>query len=70
VILAAMDKAISLKPDNPEYYGLRADYLKYERDDEAIGDLSRAIVLCRETDCFSLPSYYEKRAELYRDAGK
>ena len=64
--------AISLKPENPEYYRIRAYYFNLLRndDDNAISDMSRAIVLCRETDCSSLAVYYEKRADLYRDTGK
>ncbi|MEI8172764.1 MAG: hypothetical protein WCH07_04670 [Deltaproteobacteria bacterium] len=64
--------AISLKPDNPEYCRKRAYYFKVLRDDDdnAISDMSRAIVLCRETDCSSLAAYYENRAEFYSYAGK
>jgi hypothetical protein len=61
--------AIALKPDNPEYYAQRSYYYS-EDDDKAISDISRAIVLCRETDCSGLGGYYEHRAGLYRDLGK
>ncbi len=61
--------AISLKPDNPEYYAKRSNYYS-EDDDKAISDISRAIVLCREADCSELGGYYENRANLYSDMGK
>jgi len=72
LIIEALTSAISLKPDNPEYYSQRAHYyrvLRYD-DDNAGSDMSRAIVLCRETNCGMLDSYYEKRAEIYLEAGK
>jgi tetratricopeptide (TPR) repeat protein len=68
-IFETINHAISLKPENPEYYAKRSHYYG-EDDDKAISDISRAIVLCRETDCSSLAYYYEKRADLYRNAGK
>jgi hypothetical protein len=68
-IINDINFAISLKPDNPEYYAKRSNYYG-EDDDKAISDISRAIVLCRETDCSALGGYYENRADLYRDVGK
>lgn len=71
-VFEAINIAISLQPSNPEYYRQRADYFQSLRDDEdsAISDMSRAIVLCRETDCSSLSDYYEKRGRFYQDTGK
>lgn len=71
-IFESINIAISLKPDNPEYYRQRADYFRSLRDDydSAVSDMSRAIVLCRETSCSSLAHDYERRAEFYRDTGK
>jgi len=63
-----INRAISLKPDNPEYYAKRSHYYS-EDDDKAISDISRAIVLCRETDCSELGGYYENRAGFYSNAG-
>jgi hypothetical protein len=70
-----LNRAISLKPDNPQYYEKRAYYfsdLCQDADviDNAISDISRSIVLCRETDCRMLSSYYSYRAEFYNFAGK
>lgn len=61
--------AISLKPDNPNYYSQRSKY--YDKDyNNAISDISRAIVLCREAGCSMLDLYYAERAILYFSAGK
>ena len=71
-IFEAINFAISLKPDNPEYYRQRAAYFKSLLDDDnrAISDMSRAIVLCRDAGCSALAYDYEKRAEFYRDTGE
>jgi tetratricopeptide (TPR) repeat protein len=71
-IFESLDSAISLKSDNPKYYSQRSHYyLALRADyDNAGSDMSRAIVLCRETDCNDLPFYYEARADIYMQAGK
>jgi len=72
-ILADLNRAISLKPDNPEYYLKRSNYYGVAGNyDNAISDISRAIVLWRETDhsLIGIASYYRARADLYSFAGK
>jgi tetratricopeptide (TPR) repeat protein len=71
-----LNRAISLKPDNPEYYIKRAEYCSDFRGyidytiDNAISDISKVIVLYRAADHYHLSLYYLERARLYESADK
>jgi tetratricopeptide (TPR) repeat protein len=63
--------AISLKPDNPEYYKQRSNYFDLPKEaDKAIDDMTRAVVLCREVGCSNLSHYLSLRGAIYASLGK
>lgn len=70
-IRADIDRAIALDPENPRYYDQRSTYYDPVNEIErAVEDATRAIVLCRETGCGSLPLFYTSRAVHYDRAGR
>lgn len=70
-ILADLNEAIRLKPDSHRFYEQRAQiYDPLDEADKALDDITKAIVLCRESDCGLLNIYYTVRATLYSGIGK
>jgi tetratricopeptide (TPR) repeat protein len=70
-VRADIDRAIALDPQNPRFYDQRSRYFDPVNEiDRAIEDATRAIALCRETACGSLPLFYTSRAIHYENAGR
>ncbi len=70
-IMEDIDRAIELNPESHAYYERRANYADaWDNPDKPIADMTRAIELCRKSECWSLGMYYRERAGFYQVAGK